>query len=1101
MTSYLIEKDKQQRLQALDATQSFIVQAPAGSGKTELLIQRFLTLLTKVYSPEEILAITFTKKAANEMRSRIIKALKQAENEGEPESEHAKQTWHLARKVLQRDSEFNWHLTNNPNQLRILTIDALCAFLTKQLPLLSHFGSQPNIADNSDALYREAAQTILLQVEDNDEWAAAIAQLLLHLDNDFNKVHDLLVSLLKKRDQWLPYIHLNTSDENIHQELLQHIEFVIADHLKLLRSLFPADCMEETMSIAQFAASHISQNSPDDLKTWTTIGKILLTSSHTWRKRVDEKIGFPPLSQFKNPDEKAIHQAYRQRLAKLIETLSQHEALRLALAELFFLPTPHFQETQWTILQALLRVLKIASAQLRLTFQQQGVIDFIENAQAALVALGTEENPTDLTLSLDYCIQHILVDEFQDTSFTQYQLLEKLIQGWEKNDGRTLFVVGDPMQSIYRFREAEVGLFIRMREKGIGNVKLNPLRLALNFRSTPRIVEWNNQHFNAIFPSFTNMAVGAIHYSESVSPNRMATDDSHSFISINGIVEDDDQAQAVNIVKTIQETITAYPNEKIAILVRSRSHLSAIIPALKKANIAYRAVDIDPLSSRQCILDLLSLTCALLHPADRIAWLSILRSPICGLSLADLFIIAGDKPYLTIIEQLSHVDVISRLSKDGQQRIQRILPILKNKIAERERDNFRTWIEETWLLLGGPATLSNQTDFNDVEVFFQLLSSFNSQHAMNIDQLKEKMEDLKAATQHEDSNVQIMTIHTAKGLEFDTVILPHLERKMPYDSKPLLAWMERPLANENHDKVALLLAPIHATGAQTDSIYDYIIRQQKFKADYETDRLLYVATTRAKKRLHLYFNASRNESGEVKTLSGSFLEKLWPLIQHTQSFASATLPPVGREIQKRCIMRLPAAWTNPYVDSDSTLTTLHRQQEGFKLIDVKPKIIGIVIHRIMQQLAHLGIAWWKACDQRYYIQRQLNHHAMPTDIVAESILSIQETIDQVLSDKQGQWILHPHSEARSEYAISALIEGKVENLVMDRTFVDENNVRWIIDYKTASPLRRNVNEFLQEEKEKYGKQMQKYADAMKLMDNREIRLGLYFPVMQVLIRI
>ncbi len=145
--------------------------------------------------------------------------------------------------------------------------------------------------------------------------------------------------------------------------------------------------------------------------------------------------------------------------------------------------------------------MRILIAQLKVTFQQHGKIDYIENAQAALIALGDDEHPTDLTLSLDYQIKHILIDEFQDTSNSQFSLIEKLIAGWEPNDGRTLFLVGDPMQSIYRFREAEVGLFIRAKTKGIGHLSLTPLTLSVNFRSTPTIVNWINQAFINIFPA------------------------------------------------------------------------------------------------------------------------------------------------------------------------------------------------------------------------------------------------------------------------------------------------------------------------------------------------------------------------------------------------------------------------------------------------------------------------------------------------------------------------------------------------------------------------------------------------------------------------
>ena len=1073
------EQDKQQRQEALDTTKSFIVQAPAGSGKTELLIQRFLALLQRVQTPEEILAITFTKKAANEMRLRVIKALKAAD-EAEPEAMHAKQTWQLARKVLDRDAQFNWQLLNNPNQLRIQTIDALCTYLTKQLPLLSHFGSQPEIAENPSEIYREAVQAILNQVEDNDDWSEAISHLLLHFDNDFNKLHDLLVTMLARRDQWLPYIHLDASDEKINHELVQHISFVIMDHLKKLHTLFPRDLVPEIMAVLQF----VKFENKDEFTTWQGIAQLLLTSTHTWRKRFDEKMGFPALASLKNPAEKAIHQEYLQRLATLIEQLSEHEDLRVALAELFYLPAPHYQAAQWKMLQALLQVLKIVSAQLRLTFQQHGAIDFIENAQAALIALGTEDNPTDLTLALDYRIQHILVDEFQDTSLTQYLLLEKLILGWENNDGRTLFVVGDPMQSIYRFREAEVGLFIRMRSNGIGNIKLIPLRLALNFRSHPRLVEWNNQQFSAIFPAFSDMAIGAVNFSANTSPDDSNVNATAAAVTLHGFANTDADVQASNIIQLIQAAINDSPHDKIAILVRSRSHLRAIIPALKKAAIPYRAVDIDPLASRPCIQDLLSLTCAMLHLADRIAWLAVLRAPWCGLGLSDLLVIAGENALTPIIERLSKAEIIARLSDDGKSRIERITPILRAKLAERERENLRAWIETAWLLLGGPACLTDEIEMEDADVFFNLLSTFSQQSAINIDQLKEKMQRLYASTQHDEAFVQIMTIHTAKGLEFDTVILPHLERKMPHDDKPLLAWMERPLSD---DKNALILAPIQAIGAANDRIYDYIIRQQKLKSDYEVDRLFYVAATRAKKNLHLFFNLSMKENGDIRQESGSFLEKLWPLIkQHQATFLQPQTndneAPASSPQSERFITRLPTTWLNPYNVAPNANVALHRKREGFKPIDNKPKIIGIVIHRIMQQLSINGISWWHAHDQTQFIQRQLNQLGLATDKISESVNTINKSITNVINDKNGQWILHPHREARSEFALTAKINDTVENIVIDRTFIDENDIRWIIDYKTASPS----------EQEKYQKQMQKYQQAFQLLDDREIRTGLYF---------
>ena len=125
------------RERALDITESFLVQAPAGSGKTELLTQRFLALLATVETPEAIVAITFTRKAAGEMRSRISGALQKALGE-QPDEDHAQRTWQLARSALNRDSALQWGLLDNPARLRVMTIDSLCLSLTNQMPWTTH---------------------------------------------------------------------------------------------------------------------------------------------------------------------------------------------------------------------------------------------------------------------------------------------------------------------------------------------------------------------------------------------------------------------------------------------------------------------------------------------------------------------------------------------------------------------------------------------------------------------------------------------------------------------------------------------------------------------------------------------------------------------------------------------------------------------------------------------------------------------------------------------------------------------------------------------------------------------------------------------------
>ena len=1089
-----IQQDQLQRQQALQPDESFIVQAPAGSGKTELIIQRFLTLLSHVNNPEEILAITFTKKSAHEMRTRVLKALEQASHEPEPLKPHERLTWQLATNVLKQDGKLKWNLIQNPNQLHIKTIDSFCTYLTGQLPLLSHFGSQPSITNFAQTLYREAVVEVLSHVEESHAWSPAVAKLLAHTDNDLNRLASLLMKMLEKRDQWQRYLNLDMNNKAIRSQLTQQISDVIDFTLNNARDRLPSAHTDELLSLLTFTTGQVDLSLEEsDFSLWQQIANLLLTKANEWRKQANEESGFLKLGDLKG-DELKVNRAMRARHKALLEALTGEENFRATLETIRRLPQNGYTDAQWEALQALLEVLKITLAQLRVTFQAAGEIDFIENAWGATLALGDETHPTDLALSLDYQIRHVLVDEFQDTSFPQHRLLEMLTHGWQQGDGRSLFVVGDPMQSIYRFRQAEVGLFIRMQQQGIGDIHLTPLTLAVNFRSTNQIVEWNNQHFDTIFPNYSDIGSGAVHFSQSIA-HLAANESNESSVTAKGFLEGDQAVLGAATITYIQETLAQWPHEKIAILVRSRSHLSAIVPALKAAQLRYNAVSIDPLITRQSIQDLLALTRALIHPADRIAWLAVLRAPWCGLSLSDLLALCGQERQRTLWEQLNNSTVIATLSADGQQRIASLLPALQSAINHRERSALRQWIEQTWLALGGPATLNDYEEMADIEEFFTLMEELSSQsERINLERLNERMTKLHASTHHDDAPIQIMTIHSAKGLEFDTVILPHLEKPNPQDDKTLMHWVEHPLED---DKISLLLAPIHASDSDADPLYRYIENFQKVKSHFEIDRLLYVAATRAKKRLHLLFNLKDKEKGGS---NGSFLHKLWPLIKNkaviiekNDETDSAAEKPLAKS---RSIARFTNNWVHPVVNQQPTGNTSQQTHSGFRLQDQSARLIGTITHSIFQQLSISGIAWWQSqshASQETYIKRELLRAGLSIDLHQQAIESIQTITARTLADERGQWILKAHQAAQSEFRLTAQLGNGIENLIIDRTFVDTDNIRWIIDYKTAVNQDESLAVFLAKQKEKYKKQMTKYQQAIQQMDNRTVKLGLYFP--------
>ncbi len=1116
--------DQRQRERALEPERSFIVQAPAGSGKTELLIQRYLRLLATVDHPEEIIALTFTRKAAGEMRNRILESLEAARSP-EPEEEHRRQSWRLAQAALERDRQRGWGLAQNPNRFRIQTIDALCSSLTRQMPLLSNFGGPTAVVEDGGELYREAARTTLRLLEEGrEEWSDAVAGLLRHLDNDIPRVEGMLADMLAKRDQWLRHVVASGELEQERQVLEAGLRRLVEESLQELCTLFPPGLEADLLGLARYAAENLraadKEQSPlvhcleltaipgtaaEDLPQWSGLAELLLTQAGTLRKGVTKEIGFPAPSGTKDAAEKGRRQTAKDAFLALIAQLRDSDVLVEQLAGVRRLPPVAYSEGQWAILQALFQLLKIAVAQLKLVMAAHGQVDFIEVALGAIAALGEEEAPTDLALALDYRIRHLLVDEFQDTSFGQFELLRRLTAGWEEGDGRTLFAVGDPMQSIYRFREAEVGLFLRARREGIGQIVLEPLTLSVNFRSQQGIVDWVNSAFARVFPEVEEIAKGAVPYTSSEAYHEEL---SGPAVRVHPCLLRDDEAEARQVAALVQEARERQPDGTIAILVRTRSHLHTVVPRLRNAGLRFRAVDVDPLGERPVVYDLLALTRALLHPADRLSWLAILRAPWCGLTLADLLVLTGEERKATLWERIQDAGVCERLSPDGAQRMVRMREVLTATLAERRRRPLALWVEGAWLALGGPATVQTRTELEEARLFFTLLQQVDQGGDLeDFARLTEAVEKLFAPPDAEaDNTLQIMTLHKAKGLEFDTVILPGLGRITGRDDPRLLQWLERPAGDGVSD---LLLAPIKRADEQEDPIYNYLRSLGTEKTRLEEGRLLYVAATRARERLHLLGHVGFDaKTEEPKPDARALLASLWPAVasEFTRSaWVPATPEPSGLPAMMP-LRRLPGSWQLPPVPA-ANWQSAERPDESavdelrleFDWAGETARQIGSVVHRYLQRFGEEGIAGWDSArirSLRPAMGRMLAYRGVAEELRKSAVDRIEAALLGVHNDERGRWIFSDqHSECRSEYALTARKKEGLVNVVIDRTFVDTEGVRWIIDFKTSVHEGGGREQFLDREQKRYRAQLEGYAEVFRRKERRPIRLGLYFPLL------
>ena len=1096
--------DNKERKIALDPRKSLLIQAPAGSGKTELLIQRYLRLLSGVEHPDQIISMTFTRKAAEEMKRRILEALKRGLNETSPESPHQQQTWKLAKLALKNDSKNNWRLLDNPNQLKVLTIDSFCASLIKQMPILSWMGGPLDIIENASDLYKEASKRILAKVESECEVGKRVRIILNHLDNSKASFLDRINQLFQKRDQWMiPFFDdfdINDDKRNYFENIFSNlIESTLID----LHSEAPKE-LHTIIPIASFAGNNclnantlnsisslhkltsIPSHKISDLNLWKGIAELILTKNGAVRKTINKAIGFP-----------ANQKKIKLDFSKLLESLSTHGLFLQKLHEVRDLPDPSFSDNEWKVLRATLLLLPDMANTLRNIFREQGKTDFTEISLSAREALGTEDDPTDLLLYLDNKIQHILVDEYQDISYKQYDLLIRLTAGWTRDDGRTMFIVGDPMQSIYRFRDAEVGLFLKTKNEGLGHIDLKFLTLQTNFRSKKPIVDWINECFQLIFPKTNNQDLGAITYSPSRAEQTETNQSGVFFHATNESFKNNEAIEVTNLILSLRNK---YPEKTIAILVRARNHLKSIVRQFHKNKIPFRAEDIDSLTSRPEIMDLLALMRALTSLHDRVAWLSTLRAPWCGLSLVDLHKICDSDLNTPVWELLKDNKRINSLSSTGQKRIKRITSILLHSLKALPFSNFRDILEGCWIELGGPS-YANPDIFPDIEIFFEKVSEFlESNELSNIRAFQDDINHLFSNSWIEsDQAVQIMTMHKSKGLEFDIVIIPGLEKKSKAEEKRLVYWM--PHGDD------LLIAPIEEKGGPDSKIYKFLSRFDGAKSDYEALRLLYVASTRTKLQLHLFGQFLETENNTPR--KGSLLGKLWPFIQEVwpkeSNFNATKLqnPVKKNNISTPKIWRLSDNYrlpeTHPSIEIEDSIEIQNElETPEFSWAGSGARGLGIVMHKYFQTLAEEGKKSWteeRIKQLERLIPAALKSQGLPPQMILEETKKGKTMLHNILNHPEGRWILEPHKDAHCEYSLSQIKNNTYQSRIIDRTFIDENNSRWIIDYKTGEHMGANLEKFFLNEKERYFNQLNQYEKLFKqLGEQRFIKKALYYPM-------
>jgi ATP-dependent exoDNAse (exonuclease V) beta subunit len=1180
--------DAAAREQALHIRSSCIVEAPAGSGKTGLLVQRYLKLLAdeEVSAPEEVLAVTFTRKATAELRERALAELLAAQHnaplpiDAKPFDRTSRE---LALAALARSRQLGWQLLEQPLRLNIHTFDAVAKQIANALPLLSGSGGPREPLENAAALHRRAARHTLLQLGGQDRTLhEALHTVLLHRDGNLAECEQLIAQMLEKREQWGELVPLDrnldhaTLDTLVRPRLEHGLEAIVIAGLQRALDAMPPGKLEELCDHARRLSGEPGYNGqaspialcaeksrppeahPDHMEHWLALICLLFTNDCEWRSGFNvNHVGFT----LSKPDKEVL----RQFVLGI-----QSERLRAALEDVRNLPPARYPDEQWALAKALFFVLRHALIELKILFGVRGECDFAELALAAREALSeTDEDAetasADLALTGGGRLRHLLIDEMQDTSAAQYELIHRLTRSWD-GATQTLFLVGDPKQSIYLFRAASVERFLRtMVEARLGEIRLTPLRLTANFRSQAKLVTGFNHSFEPLFLRPGEAATEAVEVPFVAATASREQTQAEGIVwhvseldpdALPGVTHAEIEARELCgiIRQRLKEPLPAGRSKpwSVAVLGHGRNHLAAVVKELRRARLAYKAIDIDPLAERPEVLDALALTRALLHPADRIAWLAVLHAPWCGLGLADLLSLTGDGADATTTVATLVTNHRSLLSTEGQRLLDRAWPVLASAVATLGRTPLSVQVERTWRSLGGDVPLAQEERNNVLRCLAVMREVEHEDARVDLDVLQARLEKLYAEPIAGDAQIELLTIHKAKGLEWDLVLVPGLERASGRSNAPLLNWLEFDPASAE-DAAAVILAPIGSKGSKPGTLSRWLTRLRSQRELAERKRLFYVAATRAREELHLFAAAKRKGDDSFATPHhSSLLRACWPaagedFVRLSQPLQPATeAVPIRHNVPDKHEepLALAASAEHQHSKEAAAAPLLQRLPAGFdpgrrfadaaahKLAYVPASALprrpafarpegsfavrafGNVVHRYLQLLAErlaatqptqllAELPGWQP-----RLETSLRGEGLPPAVAAREAARALRALTLTLNDPTGLWLLSPHAEAASESDLTAASPG-TPGLRVDRTFIAGpeplsagQSCIWIVDFKTSEQGSRPDAAFAAAERAKYSAQLETYAALRRSLPGGDlsIRLGLFYPLGPALIQ-
>mgnify|MGYP005837420697 CR=1 FL=1 len=1101
----LAPPDAATREAVLDPARSFHLESPAGSGKTTLLAARYLLLLGHC-RPEEVLALTFTRKAAGELRERILAALAQARTGAPADNPAQAQLAALAAAVVRRHNLAAQPLA--PERLQVMTFHGLCHWLVTRWPLEAGLNPGTGVVDEAQqpALAREALARLrrhLFALEPDAPPRQALERRLLRLDNRWDALEGELAAILAQRDLFADLTaEVARGGPALAQALGERLGVLIELRLERAHQLLAESELGRRWAevAAELARRGCAEALPPTLPepraanapAFEALARALLTKNGTPRRQFGPSCGYP--NGFGNSS-----------AAALIKGLPADCCAALALCR--GLPGPEAGAD----VSALADLVLLAAHAERLhgeVCRERGVLDFVGLEEAALRLLAQEPFPQEGLLALDARLRHVLVDEFQDTSRHQWLLLARLCAGFAPGDGRTLFLVGDPKQSIYGFRKAEVALFSEAKHglplEGAGRLPLEPLRLTANFRSARPLINWSNRLFERLMARPFREA-DEVEFA-AAEPTRQE----EGCVSLS-LFAAGREAEARWLAAAVRREAAALgPRERLAVLLFARTHLAAYVKALRELGVPVSVREGLPLAECSEVAGLLALARAMVRPHDDLAWAVLLRSP-WGLVEAGILCQVAAREGAGWQEKLAgHPDLRVAALHEAVLRGQEMAARLPLACAVRQVliDLHGPWEAACRL---GRAALGN------LAAALELLRGCEA--GCPEETLAAFEERLEGAYQPQQEgpagpSVQMMTVHAAKGLEFDVVFLPHLDWKPVghHERPPYL--LERLPGGEH---VAALPADRRAN--DDDPVWKLVSGFSEARRLGEAKRLFYTAATRARRALHLSGVAPLNDHGRLRVRKNSPLA--WLL--SAEGLGAATASDLdGARLGEMSVRLDPSAEAAPPSQAapprEADRPRFRPEPLGYRKLSaselggetpeerppaifepsLEARVRGTLIHRLLEaagrgeppgpaQVAAALASEGLAADRA---------HALAAELTSEVALCLADSFLQRALAAPEQY---------RELALEALAEGPAgPGRELDVGIIDllwrEGETWWVVDYKTSQPAPGVAEaDFLAEEAGKYAPQLAAYrrlVAAWQGASEERVRAALYFTALR-----